>query len=212
MHPAPLRTMADDPPPAAPGPAGSDPEGPGHGDDPASEGTDGSGAGEGSDRSSGGGTRPWYRRGTVWAWFALGAAIGGWVLAGVAEDRLYSFDPGPDEVEAVCPVAAPLQEVAAWGERSLGEPVDGERLATLDALVEVVPSSVAGDVREVRAAEAERQAVLLAADLSNPEGRQRARDAVDALEDEHAVALRRVDAYVEAACGYPVIVGRVVLG
>ena len=88
-----------------------------------------------------------------------------------------------------------------------GEPVDEERLAALDALADVAPGSIAGDVREARAAEAERQAVLVGVDLSDPVEKPRARDAVDALADEHRVALMRVDAYVEAACGYPVLVG-----
>ena len=169
-------------------------------------------AGATADGADRGESRPFYRRGTVWAWFVLVSAVGAWLLAGVAEDRVYAFDPGPDEVAAVCPAAAPLQEVAAWGDLSRGQPIDGDRLAALDELAAVAPGTIVDDVRELRAAEEERQALLVGVDLGDPVEKPRARDAVDRLADEHRVALQRVDAYVEAACGYPVLVGIVTLG
>lgn len=169
--------------------------------------TDQGGGGAGAD-----GGRPWYRRGGLWAWFVLVSAVLGWVLAGVAEDRLYAFDPDEAEVAAVCPVSSPLAQVSAWGDLSRGEPVDGERLAALEALAAAAPGTIADDVDEVRAAEAERQALLVGVDLADPDARARARTDVDALADRHRVALLRVDAYVEAACGYPVLVGVTTLG
>ena len=181
-------------------------------EEPAASGSDddaGSGAGRKKRRR-----RPWYRRGGVWAWFVLATAVGAWVLADVAEDRLYSFDVDPSSAEAVavCEAAGPLADVAAWGELTVSASADEVRLAALDDLAGVAPGGIAGDVREVRDAEDERQALLADVDLDDPQQRDEADEAVEDLADDHAVALRRVDEYVHAACGWWVLVPVVTLG
>lgn len=161
---------------------------------------------------------PWYRRGNVWFAFVVVSAAGAWVLSGIAEDRLRSFDTVADAPEGVawCDAA---REAAGYGLFDRGEgPGAGEDASgwaeqgrtAHTALVDAAPGEVRADVEEV----ADAFATVVAAHpvLADPGSpaldeatADEVQDDVVAALDDHRKAMARLDRFNVAVCGYPLV-------
>lgn len=170
-------------------------------------GTDRPGAGRPAANEAAGGPPPppWYRRGVVWLWFVVATVAGSWALSVVAEQRLYRFDvdPASAEAQAWCEAVGPLRTVGFWGATSYAEEAHGVRVEAFEAAAAVVPSTIRDDLAEVDAAERERQAEATALAARQEAGEVVSPDVLEDLEDEHRVALRRVEDFTAAACPLP---------
>jgi hypothetical protein len=146
---------------------------------------------------------PWYRRGVVWFWFVVATVVGAWALSMVAEDRIYRYDvaPGSAEAAAWCEAVDPLRpSLGFWGAMSYDAAVHERRVSGMAAASEVAPEEIAGDLAEVAEAERERQALALGLAAEVEAGREVSPDVLEDLEDEHRVALRRVEEFTAQAC------------